>query len=49
MFGSGGSGLGGCTTRIDDLPPSLSSFDMPKECALDDAIKAKRIIEFMKL
>jgi hypothetical protein len=49
MFGSRGSGVGGCTMRIDDSPPSLSSSDMPEKCALNDAIKAKRIIEFMKL
>jgi hypothetical protein len=31
MHGFGGSSVGGCNTRIDDSPPSLSSFDMLKE------------------
>jgi hypothetical protein len=45
----GGFGVGGCTMRIDDTPPSLSSFDMLEECVLDDAIRAERITNFMKL
>jgi hypothetical protein len=49
MFGSKGSYVGGHTTRIDNLPPSLSSSDMLKECALDNAIKVERISKFMKL
>jgi hypothetical protein len=35
----------GCTIHIDDSPPSLSSFEMPKEHALDDAIKVKSILK----
>lgn len=40
-----GFGVGGCTARIDDSPPSLSSFEMLEEHDLDDAIKVKRIIK----
>jgi hypothetical protein len=40
MPSSKGFGVGGCIKHIHNLPPSLSSFDMLKEHALDDAIKA---------
>jgi hypothetical protein len=43
MLSSEGFGVGGCITHIDNLLPSLSSFDMLEECALDDAIKTKSI------
>ncbi len=38
-----GFGVGACITHIDNLPPSLSSFDMFEERALDDAIKVESI------
>jgi hypothetical protein len=39
----GGSGVGGHTIHINNSPPSLSSFKMFEEHALDDAMKIERI------
>jgi hypothetical protein len=47
MLSFEGFSMGGHTTCIDDSPPSLSSFDMFKKCALDDATKLKEL-QFFK-
>jgi hypothetical protein len=38
MLGSGGFGVNGCITHMDDSPQSLSSSNMLEKHALDDAI-----------
>jgi hypothetical protein len=43
MPGFGGFGVGGCITRMDDSPPSLSSSNMLEKHVLDDAIDFLRI------